>query len=351
MRGGPGNACGNRRRAARLLLAIASCAAFATAGTGWAAEDSSPASSTIDAEARGTYGPIGPDDTLWSIAARVRPGRATIEQTMTALVRLNPDAFVDGDRNRIRGGAVLGLPTEAEVLGGRATPGAVPEPGEGRAEASTEGERLVAEDATLRRERDQARGELVRAADENAALRRTVRALEGEVDGLKQRLAERPSSGQAPGVPLMVVVGGALVVAVLAGLLGMRVGRRRVGSLAETEDPRETEGTAPKQDAPPEPEHPVADAGPGVPEEESEADAPEELESPPEDPPDEPPPPEASDEELEPEAYSPNTKLNLARAYANMGDAETAREVLEEVLAEGDAAEQAAARELLDTLE
>ena len=52
-----------------------------------------------------------------------------------------------------------------------------------------------------------------------------------------------------------------------------------------------------------------------------------------------------------PGGYSPNTKLNLARAYVNMGDEETAREVLEEVLAEGDDTERAAAQELLDELE
>ncbi|MCG5514303.1 FimV/HubP family polar landmark protein [Ectothiorhodospira shaposhnikovii] len=45
-----------------------------------------------------------------------------------------------------------------------------------------------------------------------------------------------------------------------------------------------------------------------------------------------------------------STKLDLARAYIDMGDAEGARATLEEVLAEGDALQQQEARELLDQI-
>ena len=45
-----------------------------------------------------------------------------------------------------------------------------------------------------------------------------------------------------------------------------------------------------------------------------------------------------------------STKLDLARVYIEMGDSEGAREILEEVLAEGDEARKAEARALMDTL-
>jgi len=44
------------------------------------------------------------------------------------------------------------------------------------------------------------------------------------------------------------------------------------------------------------------------------------------------------------------TKLDLARAYIDMGDNEGARDILDEVLGEGDEAQQGEARELIDKL-
>jgi pilus assembly protein FimV len=44
------------------------------------------------------------------------------------------------------------------------------------------------------------------------------------------------------------------------------------------------------------------------------------------------------------------TKLDLARAYQEMGDASGAREILEEVLSEGDAQQRAAAEVMLQQL-
>ncbi|WP_404938909.1 FimV/HubP family polar landmark protein [Pseudomonas sp. JDS08PS003] len=48
-------------------------------------------------------------DTLWEIAARNRNG-ASIQQTMLAIQALNPDAFIDGNINRLKTGRVLRLP-------------------------------------------------------------------------------------------------------------------------------------------------------------------------------------------------------------------------------------------------
>jgi pilus assembly protein FimV len=44
------------------------------------------------------------------------------------------------------------------------------------------------------------------------------------------------------------------------------------------------------------------------------------------------------------------TKLDLARAYVEMGDADGAREILEEVLKEGSSQQQAEANQLLASL-
>ncbi len=61
-------------------------------------------------------------DTLWVIADNARPtDSVSVRDTMLAIRALNPDAFIDGDINRLRLGQDLTLPT-AEQLGG--APGA-----------------------------------------------------------------------------------------------------------------------------------------------------------------------------------------------------------------------------------
>ena len=64
-------------------------------------------------------------DTLWEIAAKARNG-GSIQQTMLAIQALNPDAFVDGNINRLKTGQVLRLPdtTQSTAL---AQPAAVAE--------------------------------------------------------------------------------------------------------------------------------------------------------------------------------------------------------------------------------
>ena len=60
---------------------------------------------------------IGSNDSLWSIAKSMKPSdRVSIQQTMLAIQRKNPDAFIDGNINLLKKGAVLRAPTEAEVL-------------------------------------------------------------------------------------------------------------------------------------------------------------------------------------------------------------------------------------------
>ncbi|WP_299774172.1 FimV/HubP family polar landmark protein [uncultured Pseudoteredinibacter sp.] len=69
-----------------------------------------------DVESTSSYGPVGANETLWGIASQVRPSRgASIQQTMLAIQRLNPEAFIDGNINRLRRGQVLRIPTESEI--------------------------------------------------------------------------------------------------------------------------------------------------------------------------------------------------------------------------------------------
>lgn len=56
------------------------------------------------------------NDALWDIASRNRPSSSvSVMQTMAAIQQLNPDAFVDGNANRLKVGHVLRLPDEQQV--------------------------------------------------------------------------------------------------------------------------------------------------------------------------------------------------------------------------------------------
>jgi pilus assembly protein FimV len=58
---------------------------------------------------------VGSDDTLWGIARKVTPRGVTIQQTMIAIQRDNPDAFRNGNINQLRHGALLNLPAPSQV--------------------------------------------------------------------------------------------------------------------------------------------------------------------------------------------------------------------------------------------
>ena len=63
-------------------------------------------------------------DTAGRLANTYRPASVSLDQMLVALMRSNPDAFIQGNVNRIKAGAVLQMPDEATAL---ATP-----PGEAR---------------------------------------------------------------------------------------------------------------------------------------------------------------------------------------------------------------------------
>jgi pilus assembly protein FimV len=61
------------------------------------------------------YGPVQAGETLGAIAEGLRPQGYTLDQTMLALLRANPDAFINDNVNLVRQGAVLRMP-DADAL-------------------------------------------------------------------------------------------------------------------------------------------------------------------------------------------------------------------------------------------
>ncbi|WP_150913350.1 FimV/HubP family polar landmark protein [Marinobacter halotolerans] len=63
-----------------------------------------------------TLGPTNSSDTLWTIAAQVRPSNdVTMQQVMLAIQDLNPNAFIDGNINRLMRGEILRIPSENQI--------------------------------------------------------------------------------------------------------------------------------------------------------------------------------------------------------------------------------------------
>ncbi|WP_428771715.1 FimV/HubP family polar landmark protein [Vibrio sp.] len=64
------------------------------------------------------YGPTSDNDTLWSIASRLRPAaNLSVQQTLLAIYRLNPKAFEEQNIHSLIPGSVLRIPSLAQVRG------------------------------------------------------------------------------------------------------------------------------------------------------------------------------------------------------------------------------------------
>ena len=62
------------------------------------------------------YGPVRRAETLWSIASRLRPDRSiSVQRMMLAILEANPEAFVNGNINALRAGALLHIPSRDEI--------------------------------------------------------------------------------------------------------------------------------------------------------------------------------------------------------------------------------------------
>lgn len=74
-----------------------------------------PATQMRSGESGNSY-TVGRNDTLWQIALDVRPDSSySVHQTMLAIQRLNPDAFINGNINLLRNGQVLRIPSGDDI--------------------------------------------------------------------------------------------------------------------------------------------------------------------------------------------------------------------------------------------
>ena len=64
---------------------------------------------------RGDYGPIKRGETLSKIAASVKPEGVSLEQMLVAILRSNPDAFINNNMNRMKAGKMLRIPDKEQL--------------------------------------------------------------------------------------------------------------------------------------------------------------------------------------------------------------------------------------------
>lgn len=76
----------------------------------------------------GSYGPIRPGETLWSIADRLRPADMPNREAVRRLYEANPEAFSRRSPDGLRAGAVLRMPAESGWQGNPPTPAAPAQP-------------------------------------------------------------------------------------------------------------------------------------------------------------------------------------------------------------------------------
>ena len=80
-----------------------------------AASQAGPQSGAGVQNISGTQHRVVEGDTLWNVAKRLKPSGLTILQTMDALYGQNASAFVEGDANRLKKGAIIRLPSKTEI--------------------------------------------------------------------------------------------------------------------------------------------------------------------------------------------------------------------------------------------
>lgn len=74
-----------------------------------------PAPAAVAAPPPDSIGPVAAGQTLWSLANQHRPEGTSVNQMMLAMLRANPDAFIDGNINRLKRGAILRIPGAGDV--------------------------------------------------------------------------------------------------------------------------------------------------------------------------------------------------------------------------------------------
>ncbi|WAM57111.1 type IV pilus assembly protein FimV [Vreelandella venusta] len=109
---------GRQTRALTLLFDPPDYALDSPVDATGSAESPSRASASVLSAARDASRDIAyvaSGDTLWSVAARVKPDDVTIQQMMTALLVANPAAFPTGNIDELRAGQTLNIPTRQQI--------------------------------------------------------------------------------------------------------------------------------------------------------------------------------------------------------------------------------------------
>lgn len=70
---------------------------------------------TADMPRSGNRYMVKRDETLWQIASEGKPQGISVQQAMLEIQRLNPEAFINGNINRIKAGYIIYLPAAGEV--------------------------------------------------------------------------------------------------------------------------------------------------------------------------------------------------------------------------------------------
>lgn len=74
-----------------------------------------PKAASVGSRASGSKFVVRPGDTSGKIAARVKSNNVSLDQMLVALLQQNPDAFIDGNVNRVKSGAILQIPANETV--------------------------------------------------------------------------------------------------------------------------------------------------------------------------------------------------------------------------------------------
>lgn len=341
-----------------------------------------------------------PGDTLWKIASRVRPDASvSMQQTMLALQRMNPEAFLHGNVNLLQAGQMLRVPDLGEIQKGTQTSAtdeiqtqhreyesliesgivqidgelrllsADVDSGRGTRSGDSRMTNLENELAVVREDLDgvqrtnmELNARLDTSADQIETLHEIIRikdtqlaAVEAELREMKEKAAEAfplsalTGSGTGLANPWVLIGIGVLIV---GGLATIMVFLRRRREEADLEQDFDTAGIeeADQEATDEEETQEVVDGSEEAAEEADDEEASDAIDEEAD---------EAVDENTEPDEATSNdadpdenvtNKLDLAQAYIEMGDTEEALTLLEQVIAEDNELDAQVARELVDKL-
>ena len=128
-------------------------------------------------------------DSLWRVANRITPARVPVEQTMAAILALNPRAFVHGDPNLLKEAATLTLPNAEQIAAAAGTLPVAPAQAVARSDARVAAPAAAAPAVAVPAPQDAAPAES-HLAEENAELKEQVADLTGNVATLNRNLAQ-----------------------------------------------------------------------------------------------------------------------------------------------------------------